>query len=97
VAISRADLLDMLEPGLMHLFHGGCPTSKEQAKREGAKSYYDNRRCRNGHYAMKKLNGHCERCSRKRKIKGEKHDQLHGWEKSPELLETGDEIHRARA
>ena len=67
MAISRADLLDMLEPGLMHLFHGGCPTSKEQAKREGAKSYYDDRRCRNGHYAMKKLNGHCERCIKEKK------------------------------
>ena len=67
MAISRADLLDMLEPGLMHLFHGGCPTSKEQAKREGAKSYYDDGRCRNGHYAMKKLNGHCERCIKEKK------------------------------
>ena len=77
MAISRADLLDMLEPGLMHLFHGGCPTSKEQAKREGAKSYYDDRRCRNGHYAMKKLNGHCERCMKeKKKLKEKNDDQL---------------------
>ena len=61
MAISRADLIDALEPGLMELFGDGCPTSKEQAKREGKKFYFDDRRCRNGHYAMKKLNGHCKR------------------------------------
>lgn len=68
--ISRADLLDALEPGLMELFGGGCPTSKEQAKRENKKFYYDNLPCRKGHYAMKKLNGHCQRCSREKSLKG---------------------------
>ena len=67
MAVSRADLLDLLEPGLLAVFGGGCPTSRVQAKREGKDFYYDDRRCSNGHYAMKKLNGHCQRCAREKK------------------------------
>ena len=72
MAISRADLIDALEPGLRELFGLGCPTSKEQAKREGKSVYYDDRPCRNGHWAMKKLNGHCVRCAREKKRLKEK-------------------------
>ena len=67
MAINRVDLLDAIEPGLIELFGGGCPTSKEQAKLEGKNFYFDDRHCRNGHYAMKKLNGHCSRCIREKK------------------------------
>jgi hypothetical protein len=61
-SISREQLLDMLEPGLLALFGDGCPTSKEEAKVNKKNFYYDDRLCRNGHLAIKKLNGHCTRC-----------------------------------
>ena len=64
--VSRADVLDCLMPGLLELFHGGCPKSKEQAKRAGKKLYYDNLPCSKGHFSMKKLNGHCQRCAREK-------------------------------
>lgn len=66
MTISRSDLMDCLMPGLLELFSGGCPTSKEQAKREGKKFYYNGRPCSKGHFAMKKLNGHCERCAKEK-------------------------------
>ena len=67
MAISRSDLLDAIMPGLLELFDGGCPKSKEQAKLKGKKFYYDDRPCFMGHYSIKKLNGHCVRCSREKK------------------------------
>jgi hypothetical protein len=65
--ISRADLIDTLEPGLMELFGEGCPTSKEKARAQGKNFYYDDLPCRNGHWAIKRLNGHCTRCIKEKK------------------------------
>ena len=69
MAISRNDLLHAIEPALMALLGNEPPTSKEQAKREGKNFYYDDRLCRNGHVALKRLNGHCTRCISKKKEK----------------------------
>jgi hypothetical protein len=60
--MKRTELLDALLPGLLELFGEGCPTNREQAKSEGKSFFYDDKRCRNGHFALKKLNGQCTRC-----------------------------------
>ena len=73
-SISREQLLDMLEPGLRALFGDGCPTSKEEAKANKKNFYYDDRLCRNGHLAIKKLNGHCTRCIKNKLKKGKTHE-----------------------
>ena len=67
MGISRADLVDALEPGLYALFGGSCPSSALQAKKEGKDLYYPNKPCKNLHWAMRKLNGHCMRCIRDKK------------------------------